>query len=147
MPRRLHEEILERLRALPGAERMEIPPPIYRDLGGEITRYEEGALIEARWPAKEVQRGPTGLLQGGMLTTFFDATVGPLAYLAGGADLVSLDLETAFLRPVPPEVDHVMVTVRVVERTRRVLFLEGEARRPDGKVAATFRTKMMSASG
>jgi len=106
-----HEFVGRLLHEIPGAERFEIPPPVFRELGGEFVDFEAGRSLTAEWPVSDRHRGPSGRLQGGILAAYFDNTVGPLAFLAGGGFYVSVDLSTEFLRPVLPGDETVVVTV------------------------------------
>lgn len=140
----VHERVLAALRSLPGAEGMEMPPPVFREMGGEITAFDrEAGSIRAVWPVGDRHRGPTGVMQGGVLTALFDNTFGPLAYLAGEGFFVSLDLRTTFVRPVGPEHGEVEIAAELVDRTRRFLILRGEALRADGSRAALCETTMV----
>lgn len=139
-----HERVGRLLRELPGAERFEIPPPVFEALGGEFVDFEPGRSLTAEWPVSDRHRGPSGRLQGGILAAYFDNTVGPIAFLTGRAFYVSIDLSTEFLRPVRPEDDTVVVEAEVVGETSRLLFIQGECRRPDGTVLALCRTKLIA---
>lgn len=140
-----HERVGRLLREFPGAETLEIPPPVFRALGGRFTEFEPGESLTATWPVSDEHRGPTGRLQGGILTAYIDNTFGPLAFLAGEGFYVSVDLSTDFMRPVRPEDETVVVRAEMVGATSRVLFLEAEATRTDGTPLARCRTKMMEA--
>ena len=138
-----HELVGRLLHEIPGAERFEIPPPVFRELGGEFVDFEAGRSLTAEWPVSDRHRGPSGRLQGGILAAYFDNTVGPLAFLAGGGFYVSVDLSTDFLRPVLPGDDTVVVEAELVGETSRLHFIRGECRRPDGTVVALCRTKLI----
>ncbi|MDP2496748.1 MAG: PaaI family thioesterase [Candidatus Palauibacterales bacterium] len=139
-----HERVGRLLRELPGSERFEIPPPVFEALGGEFVEFEPGRSLTAEWPVSDLHRGPSGRLQGGILAAYFDNTVGPLAFLTGRDFYVSVDLSTEFLRPVRPEDDTVVVEAEVLGETSRLLFIQGECRRPDGTVLALCRTKLIA---
>lgn len=138
-----HELVGRLLHELPGAQRFEIPPPVFRELGGEFVDFEAGHSLTAEWPVADRHRGPSGRLQGGILAAYFDNTVGPLAFLVGRGFYVSVDLSTEFLRPVRPEDGIVVVEAELVGETSRLLFIRGECRRPDGTVVALCRTKLI----
>lgn len=140
----VHERVLTMLRAIPGADGMEMPPPVFREMGGRVTAFDrEAGRIRARWPLRERHRGPTGVVQGGIVTALFDNTFGPLAYLSGEGFFVSLDLQTTFVRPLGPEQARVEIAAELVDRTRRFLVLRGEALREDGSRAALCETTMV----
>lgn len=140
----MHDRLLAALGDMPGAERMEIPPPVFRGMGGEFVAFDrEAGTIRSRWPLENRYRGPRGYLQGGILTTLFDNTFGPLAYLAGEGLFVSLDLRTTFIRSVGPEETSVEIAAELVERTRRFLLVRGEAFRTDGTRVALCDSRLV----
>lgn len=144
MSREVHRRVLSLLRSIPGAEEMEMPPPVFREMGGEITAFDrDGGTIRTVWPIRDRYRGPTGVVQGGVVTALFDNTFGPLAYLSGEAFFVSLDLRTTFVRPLGPDTGRVEITAELVDRTRRFLILRGEALRENGSRAALCETTMV----
>lgn len=145
MTQSTHERVSRLLREFPGSEALEIPPPVFRVLGGRFTEFEPGRYLTATWPVSDDHRGPTGRLQGGILTAYIDNTFGPLAFLTGEGFFVSVDLSTDFMRPVRPEDETVRVRAEMVGSTSRVLFLEAVATRMDGTPLARCRTKMMEA--
>lgn len=121
-----------------------MPPPVFRGLGGEITAFDrEAGTIRARWPLPDRHRGPTGVVQGGVVTALFDNTFGPLAYLSGAGFFVSLDLQATFVRPLGRDHRQVEIAAELVDRTRRFLILRGEALREDGSRAALCETTMV----
>lgn len=140
---RVHERVLGLLRELPGAESLEIPPPVFEELGGRFVDFDPGGSATCRWPVRPEQRGPDGSLQGGVLTAFFDNTFGPVAFVGGRGFYVSLDLTTDFVRRVGPSVDRLTVRARIADRTERLLLLDAEAERPDGKLVARCHSKMI----
>ena len=127
-----------------GLRGMEIPSPVFREMCGEFTAlHREAGKIRATWPLRDRYRGPTGVVQGGVVTALFDNTFGPLAYLSGEGFFVSLDLRTTFVRPLGPENREVEIAAELVDRTRRFLILRGEALREDGSRAALCETTMV----
>lgn len=121
-----------------------MPPPVFREMGGEVIAFDrDGGTIRAAWPIRDRYRGPTGVVQGGVVTALFDNTFGPLAYLSGEAFFVSLDLRTTFVRPLGPDAGRVEIAAELVDRTRRFLILRGEALREDGSRAALCETTMV----
>lgn len=113
-------------------------------MSGEITAFDrEAGTIRASWPLPDRHRGPTGVVQGGVVTALFDNTFGPLAYLSGEGFFVSLDLQTTFVRPLGRARRRVEIAAELVDRTRRFLILRGEALPEDGSRAALCETTMM----
>ena len=96
----------------------------------------ESAVIEVGFTGKPEFCNPLGFVQGGMLTTMMDDTMGPAALAASGGTKVcqSIDLHTHFLSPVRP--GPITVRARVVKMGRRTGFLEAELFDESGKLCA-----------
>lgn len=140
----LGREILERIRSLvPEGTEFDIPPPIVEDMEVSFRSFDPGRSLVLDVPLFPRYAGPTGMVQGGIIAAAFDDAYGPLAYLTAGAFAVTVTLDLSFVRPLPVSAGRMEVEVRVVERTRRLVFLEGSARNPEGKLVATSRTEMM----
>lgn len=140
----LGDRILEEIRGLPSPEDgWEVPPPVFREMEGSFVSYEEGRSLEIEFPLFHRYAGPTGMTQGGVLATAFDNAYGPLAFLAAREFAVTLSLDVSFVRPLPVSAGSFTVEASVVEVTRKLVFLEGRARDPAGKLAATSDTEMI----
>jgi len=120
---------------LPEGAPLQIPPPCLIDMQGEVVEYVEGQALRMRFPVLARYRNPIGHMQGGFIVAALDNTLGPFSYLIAPPSATT-SLNTQYLRPVTPELDHIVCTARLVERTRGQLHLAGEARGPDGKVLA-----------
>lgn len=134
----LNASLLERLEAFGehAPVEVEIPPRIFLLLGVEFTEFDEtAARLVARFPVRVDYRNPLGFMQGGMLVTAMDNTMGPLCFLCGFFG-VSTQINTAFVRPVPPDVEWIEVEARIVTRTNNVAQLAATAANPAGKPVA-----------
>lgn len=114
---------------------LQIPPPCLLDMQGEVVEYVEGESLRMRFPVLARYQNPIGHMQGGFIVAALDNTLGPFSYLIAPPSATT-SLNTQYLRPVTPEVGHIVCTARLVERTRGQLHLAGEVRGPDGKVLA-----------
>lgn len=114
---------------------MMIPPPIFTEVGGRLTHFENNTLV-ARFPTLERWANPMGHMQGGMIATILDCTLGPLAFLVAPPSATST-MTINFIRPVLGSYDYVEVTAKVVDRTMRQLILSAEVTNPQGKLMAT----------
>jgi len=142
----LHEELLTRIWEIAGelAGRTELPPKVFRDMGGRFVDYVEGESVTVAYPLLERYEGLGGTTQGGILTAAFDNTYGPLAILVGGVlGFATVHLSTTYIRPVTTADGEIRVRARRVEQTRRFLFAEGEATNPKGKLVATSRAEIL----
>ncbi len=137
-------EILKNMAsAVADAEGLEIPPKCFVDMGAEFVDHEPGKSLRVRFPVYERYAGPTGFMQGGILTAAFDNAYGPFSYLTARAPCASITIDTHFLRPVQADGTEVVeVEVNLRARTRSLLFIEGECYNSRGKVVAASTTTM-----
>ena len=112
-----------------------IPPPCLTDMDGEFVEYTEGLRLTMRFPVLPRYRNPMGHMQGGFIVAALDNTLGPFSYLIAPPS-VTTSLNTQYLRPATSDDAFILCEARLVERTRNVLHLHGEARNPAGKVIA-----------
>ena len=113
-------------------------PPAARLLGWKLHAIDpEQATIRVEFEAKPEFLNPIGTVQGGILTTMLDDTMGPAAaaVLGGDAFAQTLELKTSFVRAARP--GPLYGEARVVHRGREVLFLEGSLRDAQGRLVAT----------
>ncbi|HBF13287.1 MAG TPA: hypothetical protein DDW49_07905 [Deltaproteobacteria bacterium] len=68
---------------------------------------------------------------------------GPLSYMVAQKPCISLYINTSYVRPVPCSQSLITVEVVVKEKTKKFLFMDGEARNAEGKLVATATTQMM----
>jgi uncharacterized protein (TIGR00369 family) len=113
------------------------PPPVARLLGFDLVAIDpEAGTIEVGFTAREEFLNPAGDVQGGILASMLDDTLGPclVATLAPEQWAPTLDLQVQFLRPA--HLGALLGRGRVVRRGRSVAFLAGELEQ-DGAVVAT----------
>src|SRR3989338_4082122 len=139
-PKNLMEEMKENL---PSHISVEIPPKIFKEIEGSILEYVEGKSLKTSFPVFEKYAGPTGMMQGGIITAAFDNTFGPLSYMVAKTPCISLHINTSYVRPVPCGAESITVHVVIKEKTKKFLFMDGEARNSQGKLVATATTQMM----
>ena len=109
------------------------PPPIFNAMQGEILELDlESGFLTAKFPILESYLNPYGVMQGGMITTAVDNTIGPLSVLVAPSN-VTRNLEMKFSQPVKPELEYILVNARLLERKKRRLFFEAEVQSPDGR--------------
>ena len=139
----INAQILSELKAIPAAQGLEIPPKIFVEMGGRFLDYKRNVSMKASFPVFEKYEGPTGKMQGGIVTAAFDNTYGPFSYLVARKPCTSIDIQASFLRAVTVQDKELIVEVRLVGRGRNVLFMDGGAYNTRGKLVATSSTKMM----
>lgn len=140
-------EALKRESQIP-AEIQKDKHPTVCDLGGKFVDYTEDSRFIVRYPIKPTQRNGHKLLQGGYVNAFFDDNYGLFAYVAsGGSPMPTVNMTTNFHKGVTEEIDHIVITTRVISVGKRVLSMAGEARTDDGVLVATSQTNMLNAGG
>ncbi|MCS6835890.1 MAG: PaaI family thioesterase [Anaerolineae bacterium] len=118
------------------AQGLKLPPPIFHELGAEVISFNaETATLVCRFPVQQRWQNPLGFMQGGMIAAVLDNTIGPLSFLVAPPS-VTTHMSLTYLRPVTPQETHVVVTARLVERTRRLLVFGAQATDSAGRVLA-----------
>ncbi|MDE2578711.1 MAG: PaaI family thioesterase [Hyphomicrobiales bacterium] len=74
-----------------------------------------------------------GVAHGGLLMTLLDVAMGSAARLAAGANVITVDLQTAFLAPAA---GRLAGRGRVVRAGKSLLFVEGEVTDAAGELVA-----------
>ena len=143
----LTEQILSRFHAQnPHLDGVEVPPKIFVDMDGEFVAFEERKAITIRFPVKARYQNPLGMMQGGMITAAMDNAYGPLSFMVGPPS-VTTHMHTEFLKAVTPDDAYIDVEARVVEITRRLLYLSARVTNPNGEVVALGTASFMFLRG
>lgn len=121
-----------------------LPPPVFTTMQGEILEVDlEARTLKAKFPNLPAYYNPMGYMQGGIIATLMDNTMGPLSFMVAPPS-VTTQLNTSYLRPVTQQDEFVYVTATVDEMTRRQLFMSARATNTEGKVfAMTYATCMI----
>lgn len=127
---------------LPEGITLELPPPIFEELGLQFTDYVPDASLAATFPYQKKFTNPMGIYQGGIQGAALDACYGTLAFLATKKPCVSVSMDVCYVRPLNAEQPSFTVKVWLREVTRTLVFMEGEATLANGKLAATSSTIM-----
>jgi uncharacterized protein (TIGR00369 family) len=113
-----------------------LPPPVFTEMNGEIIDFDANVpLLKAQFPVDTRFLNPMGVVQGGVLITLLDNTIGPLSLLIAPPS-VTTQFNTSFLQPASQDMAYLTVTARLTERTRRQLFFSGHIESPDGQTLA-----------
>lgn len=113
--------------------KIKMPPPVFVELGGEITDVDiDAKTMTVKFPVEDRFRNPLGFLQGGILVAMIDNTVGPLSFMLAPPS-VTTQFNTSYLRPVTPQDTFLTIKAVCIEQTRRQLFLQGTAYNMEGK--------------
>jgi acyl-coenzyme A thioesterase PaaI-like protein len=133
----LSGRIIAEIEALIGADKkVAIPPKVFRDMQGRFLAHEKGRSLRAAFPVLDRYEGPSGVMQGGMITAAFDNVYGPFSYLLTAAYCITVNLSTSFVRPITQQDGELIVEVGLIDRTKQFLLLDGKAFNPQGKLIA-----------
>ncbi len=137
----LLEKMMEVLRERYG-ERVDdflFPPPIFDLMQGELLEIDlDKALLKARFPVLESYQNPYQTMQGGMLATAVDNTIGPLSVLVAPPN-VTRTLEMKYSRPVTMEMSEIIITAKLINQDEHRIYINAEVRSPDGEKLATAK--------
>ncbi|MEN9316174.1 MAG: hypothetical protein RIS35_2567 [Pseudomonadota bacterium] len=113
-------------------------------LGWRLLEVDQQAgTIRVRFDAKPEFANPIGNVQGGILASMLDETMGPvsLTRLAPAEFAPTVEFKVGFVRPVP--IGPVIGVARVVNAGRSLLFLEGQLQDERGRLVATATATAM----
>jgi uncharacterized protein (TIGR00369 family) len=121
------------------ADAYRIPPPVFIAMQGELLAFNsERGVLRARFPVLEKHLNPYGAMQGGMVAAAIDNTFGPLSMLVAPPN-VTRRLELKYSRPVTPDLEHITVEGRLLERNGQRLKFSAEVRDQEGVLLARAR--------
>jgi len=110
---------------------------------GKILTFASGKSILVVFPVSELQTNPVGMLQGGILSSFFDDTFGMLCFASLHKPCVTIDMTVNFIRPV--KLGSLVIIHAVFKgRGRKILQLSAEAVNCNEKLIATATSNLMA---
>ncbi|HKJ27314.1 MAG TPA: PaaI family thioesterase [Anaerolineales bacterium] len=108
------------------------PPPVFTTMEGEFVAVDPDAgTLTARFPVRQRDLNPYGIMQGGMIAAAVDNTIGPLGVLVAQPN-VTRSLEMTYSQPVRPAMGEILVEARLVKREDRWLHFAADVRDGDG---------------
>lgn len=122
---------------------LELPPPSNKTLGTVYTEIDFGKKLAAEIKHDHAFTNPLGMYQGGFLCAGLDDVYGPLSYMAAKKPVVTLDMNTSFVRPFVPKDVVAVFSAEVVSISKSVLFMRAEVRTQSGKLIATSTNTSM----
>lgn len=103
---------------------LQIPPPVIAVTQGEVIAFDaEQATLTIRYPILAEHLNPYGTLQGGMIATAIDNTIGPLSMLVAPPNYTR-HLELKYRRPIRPEMGSFTITGKLLEQDKQQLTFE-----------------------
>lgn len=115
-----------------------------RTLKPEFVEYKMDETLTVRFHPEEWQLNGLGYVQGGFLAAMIDVVCGPMSDVCTQSESVgTLDMLTNYFRPVTMEDKDILVKSRITMATKRIMHMEAELFKADGKVAVTASTNIM----
>lgn len=136
------DNVFSVMREMLGETSLTIPPECFKAMNAEIITYDKGQSIEIKVPLYEKYNNPAGLILGGYIPTFFDLAMGPLSFLVAKKPTTSLDLNTAFIRPITVKDKEITVKSSVLNHGKSYLILDGQAFNSRNDLVATATSRM-----
>ncbi len=107
-----------------------LPPPIFKFMHDELLEFDiEAGTLKARFPILETYLNPYHAMQGGMLATAADNTIGPLSVLVAPPN-VTRTLEMKYSHPATPAMGKIIITAKFIKQDKRRLYFEADVRNP-----------------
>lgn len=142
----IHERMFGGLQEMIAKSGVQIPPNCILEAESEFEEYENRKRLVQTFPAREKHANPLGNLQGGILSSMIDDTMGPLSFAAARNPTTTINLSVNFLRAVRcPGL--VRVEARVTGLGRRVMYLDASAFDAKGRLVATATSSVLILSG
>jgi uncharacterized protein (TIGR00369 family) len=136
---KLPPAFLTRMQALINSGELQIPPPIFVEMGAEIVAVNLAEKsLTVKFPVQRRYQNPMGYMQGGMIATAVDNVIGPLSFLVAPPS-VTKTLTMDYLRPIPADMAEITVTARLLSHNGRELIFEAEVLRGRDTVLARGR--------
>ena len=103
---------------------LQIPPPVLEVTNGEVVHFDaEKGCLEIRFPVRREHLNPYGSVQGGMIATAVDNTIGPLSMLVAPPNYTR-HLALKYRRPIVPSMEFFIIRAHLMERQERQLTFE-----------------------
>jgi len=103
----------------------------------------ERGWVRLSWQGTPEFTNPEGMVQGGILAAMLDDTLSLaiIVTLGAGHFVPTLEMKLSFLEPAYP--GELIAEAEVLRRGRRVAFVEGTIRRPDGTLCCKASATQM----
>ncbi len=120
-------------------DELRLPPPVFETMQGEFVDFDqEVGVLTTRFPVLSKFLNPYSTMQGGIIAAAVDNTIGPLSLLVASPN-VTHRLEMKYSRLVTPDLGHIIVKAKFLERNGRRLTFKADVRDPSGNLLARAR--------
>ena len=114
---------------------IELPHMSYKTLGTVYTNVTPTS-ITATFKFNPIYNNPFQRTQGGIICAYIDEVFGPLSFLVAKRPVVTLDLNTTFIRPYDEKDESVFVSAELVSQSKSLLVMKAEVKTKEGKLVA-----------
>ncbi len=121
---KIPEELLSIVKIkLQGLEnKINFPPPVFDTMKGEIIDFNiEQGIFKNKFTILKEYLNPYGNMQGGIISTAIDNTIGPLSMLVAKPNFTRY-MQVKFGKVVSSELGFIYVTAKFLEQKKRQLF-------------------------
>lgn len=127
---------------VPDGMQYQIPPNSFSELKGEFIDYvRRKELVTQFWVDKKFSN-PQGTVQGGIITACFDDTFGPLGVVSAQRPILTIDINTQFIRPIQLEETFYIIT-KIISIGFTTIYSEAEAYNSKNKLLAKASTNQL----
>jgi len=118
-------------------DEIDFPPAVFETMQGEVLDFDFGTnTLKNRFPVLAEYLNPYGTLQGGIIATAIDNTIGPLSLIVSPPNFTRY-LKVKFAKVVSPELGFIYVTAIFKKKNKRQLFFEAIVEDSEGNKLAS----------
>jgi len=138
IPKSLLPIVEDRLKDLD--DEIAFPPPVFDTMQGEIIDFDsDNGVFKNRFPVLKEYLNPYGNMQGGIIATAIDNTIGPLSMLVSKPNFTRY-IQVKYGKIIPPEIGFIYVTAKFIEQKKRLLFFEAVVENSQGEKLASAKS-------
>jgi acyl-coenzyme A thioesterase PaaI-like protein len=116
---------------------LHIPPAVYNTMGSKFIKFDQkNKTLKNSFPILSQYLNPYGNLQGGIIATAIDNTIGPLSLLVAPPNFTRY-LHIKYGKVVTMSMKNIYVTATFIERKKRQLFFSAIVENKIGDKLAT----------
>ena len=121
------------------SDEIDFPPPVFDTMKGEVISYDsETETLVNRFPVLSEYLNPYKTLQGGIIATLIDNTIGPLSLIVSPPNFTRL-MEVKYGKVVTLDMGFVYVSAKFIEKKKRQLFFTATVRNKKGDKLASAK--------
>ncbi|RLA09086.1 MAG: PaaI family thioesterase [Gammaproteobacteria bacterium] len=118
-------------------DEIHIPPAVFNTMGGKFLEFnQQNKTLKNSFPILSQYLNPYGNLQGGIIATAIDNTIGPLSLLVAPPNFTRY-LDLKYGKIVTMAMKNIYVTATFIEQKKRQLFFSATVENKTGDKLAT----------